>query len=53
MARLWFRPAPPPEDGAPELPTGRKLLWFFGLMAGSVCVVAASAYALRALLFIG
>lgn len=34
-------------------PLGRRLLWFAALWIGSLAAVAAAAYLLRALLFLG
>lgn len=48
-----FEAAPPLQDGQAEPPLGRKLIWFIGLMLAGVCIVAATAYTLRAFLFIG
>ncbi|MDJ0920429.1 MAG: hypothetical protein QNI84_04830 [Henriciella sp.] len=50
--RDLLEPAPPPEADEAELPTRQKWLWFFGLMALGVGVVAGSAYVMRALLFL-
>lgn len=40
----------PPEEGAPPKPLLRRLGWFAVLWIGSLIVVAAIAYALRALI---
>ena len=40
----------PPEEGDAKQPLGKKLLWFVALWCGSLVVVAAVAYALRALI---
>ena len=40
----------PPEESEPRRPLGKKLLWFIALWAGSLAVVAAVAYSLRALI---
>lgn len=40
---------PPEEDEAPK-PLGKRMLWFVALWVGSLAVVAAVAYALRALI---
>lgn len=40
---------PPEEDEAPK-PLGKRMLWFVALWVGSLVVVAAVAYALRALI---
>ncbi|GAB5459141.1 MAG: hypothetical protein Hens3KO_21710 [Henriciella sp.] len=51
--KTLFEATPPLEDGEPEPPLSRKLLWFIGLMLLGVTVVAISAYTLRSFLFIG
>jgi len=38
----------PPEEGEEKRPLSRRLMWFVVLWVGSVAVVAAVAYALRA-----
>jgi len=38
----------PPEDGEAPRPLGKRLVWFALLWIGSLAVVAAVAYALRA-----
>jgi hypothetical protein len=48
-----FRPAEPLPDGAPEGPLLKRLGWFAGIALVSMLVVAAVAYAMRALLFLG
>ena len=48
---IMLEPIGPEKDREP--PLGQRLLWFAGLSLASVVVVAALAYALRALLFIG
>jgi hypothetical protein len=40
----------PPEEGEPQRPLGAKLGWFVALWIASLCVVAAIAYSLRALI---
>lgn len=51
--RNWFSPQGPQADDDDEAPLWHKLAWFAGLsLAGLICV-AASAYILRAFLFIG
>lgn len=40
----------PPEPGEARSPLGKRLLWFVALWAGSLLVVAAAAYSLRALI---
>jgi hypothetical protein len=40
----------PPEEGDAKQSLGKKLLWFVVLWCGSLAVVAAVAYALRALI---
>jgi hypothetical protein len=40
----------PPQEGDAKRPLGKKLLWFAALWCGSLAVVAAVAYALRALI---
>ncbi|HRE44654.1 MAG TPA: hypothetical protein PKY87_11870 [Terricaulis sp.] len=40
----------PPEEGAPQPPLGKRLFWFVALWIGGLVVVAAAAYALRALI---
>ncbi len=40
----------PPEDGETPRPLGKRLVWFAVLWVGSLCAVAAIAYALRALI---
>lgn len=40
----------PPEDGEARRPLGKRLVWFAVLWVGSLGVVAAIAYALRALI---
>lgn len=40
----------PPGDGEARRPLGKRLVWFAVLWVGSLCVVAAIAYALRALI---
>lgn len=47
-----FRPAEPLPDGEPEGPLGKRLVWFVGIALASMLVVAAVAYAMRALLFL-
>jgi len=46
-----LEPAGPGEDD--HQPLTKRLAWFFGIAAASMLVVAAVAYALRAVLFIG
>lgn len=53
MRNRFFDVAEPPEEGAPPPPLWRRLSWFVALMLAGLLVVAGSAYALRALLFIG
>jgi|AntAceMinimDraft_11_1070367.scaffolds.fasta_scaffold00342_17 hypothetical protein len=48
-----FRPVEPLPDGEPEGPLGKRISWFVGIASVSMLVVAAVAYAMRALLFIG
>ena len=48
-----FRPAEPLPDGEPEGPLAKRVAWFVGIAIVSMPSVAAVAYALRALLFIG
>lgn len=50
--RNLLEPAPPSGVGKAEPPMGQKLLWFYGLMAIGVGVVAGRAYLMRALLFL-
>lgn len=40
----------PPEEGEPQRPLGQRLGWFVALWIASLCVVAAIAYSLRALI---
>jgi hypothetical protein len=40
----------PPEQGEKRRPLGQRLMWFAALWVGSLVVVAAVAYALRALI---
>jgi hypothetical protein len=40
----------PPEEGEAPKPLGKRVLWFAALWVGSLAVVAAVAYALRALI---
>lgn len=40
----------PPEPGDPKRPVGKSMLWFAALWVGGLGVVAAVAYALRALI---
>jgi len=40
----------PPEEGEARRPLGKRLVWFVVLWVGSLCAVAAIAYALRALI---
>lgn len=40
----------PPEEGEPKRPLRMRLFWFVALWLGGLIVVAATAYALRALL---
>jgi len=40
----------PPEEGETRPPLGKRLVWFAVLWVGSLCAVAAIAYALRALI---
>lgn len=40
----------PPEEGDAPKPLGKRMLWFAVLWVGSLAVVAAVAYALRALI---
>ncbi len=40
----------PPEDGEAPRPLGKRLMWFVALWCGSLAVVAAVAYSLRALI---
>ncbi|HEX8899818.1 hypothetical protein [Vitreimonas sp.] len=40
----------PPEEGEAPKPLGKRMLWFVALWVGSLAVVAAVAYALRALI---
>ncbi len=51
--RQWLEPQGPASGDEPDLPLGRQLAWFGGLMLAGLVAVAASAYVLRALLFIG
>ncbi len=44
-------PVGPGDNG--NQPLAKRLAWFFGIALASLLVVAATAYALRALLFIG
>ena len=48
-----FQPQGPDETNEAGGPLGRRLLWFAGLALASLAVVAATAYLLRGLLFIG
>jgi hypothetical protein len=48
-----FRPVEPLPEDAPEGPLAKRIAWFVGIAIVSMLVVAAVAYALRALLFIG
>jgi len=52
MARKWLSPIAPPDESDAPLPLHRRLAWMAIFMLGSVCCVAASAYALRSLLFL-
>ena len=47
-----FRPAEPLPEGEPEGPLGKRVLWFIGIALVSMLVVAAVAYAMRAVLFL-
>ncbi len=40
----------PPEEGEAPKPLGKRMLWFVALWVGSLAVVAAVAYTLRALI---
>ena len=40
----------PPEPGDPKRPVGKSMLWFAALWVGGLGTVAATAYALRALI---
>ena len=48
-----FQPQGPDETNQAGGPLGKRLLWFVGLAVASLTVVAAAAYVLRGLLFIG
>ena len=48
-----FEPQGPDESGGRERPLWARLLWLGGLSLASLIVVAAAAYVLRGLLFIG
>jgi hypothetical protein len=48
-----IRPQPPAEPGTPKAPLWHRLAWFAGLSLTSAAAVAAVAYALRALPFMG
>ena len=48
-----IEPHGPDESGAPAGPLWKRLAWFSAIALASVVVVAASAYLLRAFLFIG
>ena len=48
---IMLEPVGPGEDGEP--PLAKRLIWFAGIAFLSMLTVAAVAYALRALLFIG
>lgn len=48
-----IEPVPPPEEGAPAGRPAARLLWFVAIAAASALVIAAVAYALRALPFMG
>ncbi|MEM5518410.1 hypothetical protein WNY37_15750 [Henriciella sp. AS95] len=52
MIKGLLEPEGPDETGASQRPIGKRLLWFVGLAAASVIVVAVVAYALRGLLFL-
>ncbi|WP_169711771.1 hypothetical protein [Henriciella litoralis] len=53
MTRNLFEPQGPAEAGNAPPPFGRRIAWFAGLALLSLVIVAATAYLLRALLFIG
>lgn len=53
MADPVFRPTEPLPDGQAEGPLFKRLGWFVGIALVSMLIVAAVAYALRAMLFIG
>lgn len=53
MAKGFFDPAPPPEEGASKRSLASQFAWFVGLAMASGIVVAIVAYVLRGLLFIG
>lgn len=48
-----IRPNGPDESGGSAGPLWKRLAWFIGIALVSVLVVAASAYVLRGLLFMG
>jgi len=50
---IIIRPVPPPEPGEDAGPLWKKLAWFVGLCVAGATAVAAVAYALRALPFMG
>ncbi|MEM9589724.1 MAG: DUF2474 domain-containing protein [Pseudomonadota bacterium] len=49
----WFLNPTPPSDKASEGPVWRRLGWFLVIALASGAIVAAAAYVLRGLLFIG
>jgi hypothetical protein len=53
MTRNLFEPEGPAETNKAAAPLGRRIAWFAGLAVLSLAIVAATAYLLRALLFIG
>ena len=53
MTKAWFEPEGPDETGDGSRQLGSSLLWFVGIAAVSVVVVASVAYVLRGLLLIG
>lgn len=48
-----FEPEGPDESGRSAKPLSRQLVWFVGIAALSLIMVAATAYVLRGLLLIG
>lgn len=51
--RDFFRPIGPPTEDDKRQPLAKRVLWFAGLALAGLVAVAAAAYLLRAMLFIG
>jgi hypothetical protein len=48
--RVTIEPQGPPEETAPPIPLGRRLIWFVGIALASTLVTGVVAYGLKALL---